>query len=88
MRILVFITTKLNNSSIPIPIITALQATVTKHSFYQFPFLFYSVFERLMFSEEWGCSVDVDKDQSCMVVGSFLGIALLCYNLLYRPWLA
>jgi hypothetical protein len=32
--------------------------------------------------------VDVDYNQSYMIAGSFLGIALLCYNLLYRPWLA
>jgi len=31
---------------------------------------------------------NVTKRQSYMVAACFMGIKLLCYNLVYRPWLA
>lgn len=58
------------------------------YTFLNFPFLLYSEATRLMVSEEDGCLIEVGQDESLMIGGCLLGIVMLCYNLLYRPWLA
>ena len=42
---------------------------------------------RLEFSQNMGCLINVTKDQTRMIVGMCIGIKLFCGYVLYRPWL-
>jgi hypothetical protein len=81
-------TSKVNSSAIPKSLLLSLELVGVNYSFYNFSFLFDSVISRMEVSEEWGCLVEVGREESLMIAASLMGIVMLSFNLLYRPWLA
>lgn len=88
LRVLTLIASKLNHSPVPKALLASLQLLTADYTFFNFGFLFETIISRLEVDEVWGCTVGVGKPESLMIAGCLMGIIMLCYNLLYRPWLA
>ena len=77
---------KLASSTLTKEIMGFFVYTSTERGFPPSDYLASAEINRLDFSPEYGCLINVSSEQMRMLMAMGVGIKILCYNMLYKPW--
>ena len=86
VQVLYYMAEKLAGSSVSRELMAFFACVATERGFPPTDFLSGAEINRLDFSPQFGCTINVSQEQTRMIMGLGLGIKIFCLYVLYRPW--